>query len=188
MLSYLADFENHFGPLRLFRSHAFRTIMAAVTAAFIGFLIGPRLIARLRRLKFGQHYDDDRTGDLAKRFDKKNTPTMGGLLIFVSVFVSSWLWAAPNIWVWVALFVYAALTGVGYRDDYLKVVRKSRNGISSREKIFWQTLITVAALAALLWHPTSSERIRELWVPFVKHPVIARLSIVARPPDCLAKP
>ena len=171
MLSYLADFENHFGPLRILRSLTFRTVMAAVTATFIGFLIGPWLIAKLRRLKFGQHYDDDRTGDLAQRFDKKNTPTMGGLLIFAAVFVSAGLWAAPNIWVWVALFVYTALTAVGFRDDYLKVVRKTRQGISSTEKIIWQTLITILALAALLWHPASAVKIRELWVPFIKHSV-----------------
>ena len=171
MLSFLADYANHFGPLRLFASHTFRTVMATITAIFIGFLVGPPLIARLRRLKFGQHYDDDRTGDLAKRFDKKNTPTMGGLLIFVAVFVSSVLWAAPNIWVCVALFVYTALTAVGFRDDYLKVVRKSRDGISSWEKILWQTLITVVALVALLLHHDSTDNIRELWVPFVKHSV-----------------
>ena len=146
MLSYLADYENFFGPLRVFRSQTFRTVGAAVTAALIGFLIGPWLIAKLRKLKFGQHYDDDRTGDLAARFDKKNTPTMGGLLIFAAVFFSSFLWAAPNIWVVIALFVYTALTAVGFRDDWLKVVRKNRHGISSREKIFWQTLVTVLAL------------------------------------------
>jgi phospho-N-acetylmuramoyl-pentapeptide-transferase len=77
MLSYLADYESHFHPLRLLRSHTFRTVMAAITAIFIGFLIGPRLIAKLRRLKFGQHYDDDRTGELAQRFDKKDTPSCG---------------------------------------------------------------------------------------------------------------
>lgn len=172
MLSYLADFENHFGPLRLLRFITFRTLLAAVTAAFIGFLIAPRLIARLRRLKFGQHYDDDRTGDLAKKFDKKNTPTMGGLLIFAAVFGATFLWAMPNIWVVVAMFVYTALTAVGFRDDYLKVVRKSRAGINSVEKICWQTLITIIALALLLWHPLSAEKIRELWVPFVKHPLL----------------
>jgi phospho-N-acetylmuramoyl-pentapeptide-transferase len=79
----------------------------------------------------------------------------------------------------VALFVYAALTAVGFRDDYLKVVRKSRDGISSRAKIFWQTLITFAALGLLLAHPASGEKIRELWVPFVKHPVVASLPIGA---------
>jgi phospho-N-acetylmuramoyl-pentapeptide-transferase len=179
MLSLLASYEPLFGPLRILRSLTFRTVLAAVTAAFIGFMIGPRLIRQLRRLKFGQHYDDDRTGDLARRFDKKNTPTMGGLLIFASVFLSSLLWAAPNIWMAVALFVYAALTAVGFRDDYLKVVRKSRDGISSRAKIFWQTLITFAALGLLLAHPASGEKIRELWVPFVKHPVVASLPIGA---------
>ena len=75
MLSYLANFEDFYGPLRVFRSLTFRTVGATVTAAMIGFIIGPWLIAKLRKLKFGQHYDDDRTGDLAQRFDKKNTAT-----------------------------------------------------------------------------------------------------------------
>jgi phospho-N-acetylmuramoyl-pentapeptide-transferase len=171
MLSFLADYSDYLGPLRVLRYISVRTIGATGTAAFIGFIIGPWLIRQLKRLKFGQHYDDDRTGDLAQRFDKKNTPTMGGLLIFGSVFLSSVLWAGPNIWVFVALFVYAALTAVGYRDDYLKVVHRNRDGISSREKMFWQTLTTILALAVLLWHPQSSEKIREFWVPFIKHPV-----------------
>jgi len=181
MLSYLANFEEFYGPLRVFRSLTFRTVGATVTAAMIGFIIGPWLIAKLRKLKFGQHYDDDRTGDLAQRFDKKNTPTMGGLLIFASVFGSSLLWAEPKIWVEVALFVYAALTAVGFRDDWLKVVHKNRNGISSREKIFWQTLVTVVALVALLWPPASAEKIRELWVPFVKHPVYVFSGVIGLP-------
>jgi len=171
MLSYLADFEYLWGPLRILRFLTFRALMAAGTATVIGFFIGPWLIARLRKLKYGQHYDDSRTGELAQRFDKKNVPTMGGLLIFFSVFVSSVLWAAPNIWVYTALFVYAALTGVGFRDDYLKAVHKNKDGISSREKIIWQTLVTVGALAALLLHPTSGSKITELWAPFFKEPV-----------------
>jgi len=158
MLSYLSNYADVFGPLRVLHYITIRTLLAAGTAALIGFLIGPWLIAHLRRLKFGQHYDDDRTGDLASRFDKKNTPTMGGLLIFASVLGSSFLWAAPNVWVVVALFVYAALTAVGFRDDYLKVVRKNRHGISSGAKIFWQSVTTALALAALLMHPASSER------------------------------
>jgi phospho-N-acetylmuramoyl-pentapeptide-transferase len=177
MLSLLAGYDEHFGPLRVLRYITLRTLLAAGTAAFIGFVIGPWLIAQLRRMKFGQHYDDDRTGDLASRFDKKNTPTMGGLLIFASVLGSSVLWAAPNVWVAVALFVYTALTAVGFRDDYLKVMRKSRDGISSGAKIFWQTMITAVALVALLAHPASAEKIRELWVPFVKHPVLASMPI-----------
>jgi phospho-N-acetylmuramoyl-pentapeptide-transferase len=179
MLSYLSNFDTVFGPLRVLRYITVRTLLAAGTASLIGFVIGPWLISRLRLLKFGQNYDDDRTGDLASRFDKKNTPTMGGLLIFASVFGSSFLWAAPNVWVVVALFVYAALTAVGFRDDYLKVVRKNRNGISSGAKIFWQSVTTALALTALLMHPASSEKIRELWVPFVKHPIVGSMPIAA---------
>ena len=177
MLSYLANWDSHFGPLRELRYITVRSLLAAATAALIGFIIGPLLIRWLRRLKLGQHYDDDRTGELAHRFDKKNTPTMGGVLIFASVFLSSFLWAAPNVWTFVALFVYTALTAVGFRDDYLKIARKSRDGISSGEKILWQTLITVAALAVLLLHPMSARKIGELWVPFVKHPMIASMPI-----------
>jgi phospho-N-acetylmuramoyl-pentapeptide-transferase len=179
MLSSLAELENVWGPLRVLRYLTLRTLLAAGTAMVVGFVIGPWLITKLRRLKFGQHYDDDRTGDLATRFDKKNTPTMGGLLIFISVAVSTLLWAAPNVWVLTALFVYAALTAVGFRDDYLKVVRKSRDGISSREKLFWQTTITLVALVVLAWHPLSAENIRELWVPFLKVPLVAAMPLIA---------
>jgi len=177
MLSYLSEFESHFGPLRLLRFITLRTLLAAIVAMFIGFAIGPWLIDRLRRLKFGQHYDDDRVGDLAQRFDKKNTPTMGGLMIFIAVFVSTLLCATPNVWVLVAMFVYASLTAVGFRDDYLKVVRKNRDGISSREKIFWQTLVTAIALGVLVFHPLSANKIRELWVPFVKYPVLVGMPV-----------
>ncbi len=172
MLSYLANYENIFHPLRLLRYLTVRTLLAAATALIIGFIIGPWLIRRFRSLKFGQHYDDDRTGDLAKRFDKKNTPTMGGLIIFISVFLSSVLWAAPNVWVFVSLFVYTVLTVAGWRDDYLKVVHKNRDGISSWEKIGWQSLAALGAVVVLLLHPESTHKIREFWVPFVKTALI----------------
>jgi phospho-N-acetylmuramoyl-pentapeptide-transferase len=179
MLSYLAHYFTFYGPLRLLRYVTLRSLCSTGTAALIGFIIGPWLISRLKVLKFGQHYDDDRTGDLATRFDKKNTPTMGGLLIFFSVFISSILWAATNVWVVVSLFVFTALTAVGLRDDYLKVIRKSRDGISSKEKILWQTLTTIIAVVILYLHPTSALKIRELWIPFIKHPIVASLPLAA---------
>ena len=177
MLSYLADYDQYFEPLRLLQYHSFRMLMAIVTATVIGFLLGPWIIHKLRVLKFGQHYDDDRTGELAAKFDKKNTPTMGGLLIFGSVFLSTALWARPNVWVFVAMFVYAALTAVGFRDDYLKVIRKSRDGISSGEKMLWQTVITLLALGFLMLDAQSAIKIRELWVPFLKHPVLVAMPL-----------
>lgn len=177
MLSYLADYAHLWGPLRILRYLTLRTLLAAGTATVVGFIIGPWLIAHLRRLKFGQHYDDDRTGELASRFDKKNTPTMGGLLIYLSVASSTLLWAEPNIWVLTSLFVYTALTAVGFRDDYLKAVKKNRDGISSREKLFWQTAVTAIALIMLGISPLSAQHIRELWVPFFKTPVFLFIGV-----------
>ena len=176
MLSYLSDYDHLFGPLRLLHYITVRTVGAAVTALFIGFLIGPWLIGRFRELKFGHGYIDERTGSLgATYFDKKHTPTMGGLIIFIAVFASGVLWAEPNVWVFVALLVYTLLTVPGWRDDYLKVVHKNKDGIKSWEKIAWQSLATIAALGILLWHPLSSAKIRELWLPFFKTAVIAHM-------------
>ena len=176
MLSYLSNYAHVFGPLRLLHYISVRTVLAALTALLIGFIIGPWLIRRFRELKFGHGYIDERTGELgATYFDKKHTPTMGGLIIFISVFVSTVLWAEPNIWTFVALFVYTALTIPGWRDDYLKIVHKNKDGIRSWEKIAWQSLATLAALGLLLWHPQSSAKIRELWVPFFKYAVIQHM-------------
>ncbi len=176
MLSYLADYAHLWGPLRLLHYITVRTVGAATTSLCIGFIIGPWLIRRFRELKLGHGYIDERTGSLgATYFDKRHTPTMGGLIIFISLFVSAVLWAEPNIWVFVALFVYTALTVPGWRDDYLKVVHKNKDGIKSWEKIAWQTFATVVALVALLWHPASAAKIRELWVPFVKTAVIPHM-------------
>ena len=125
MLSNFAQYSRYFGPLRLLQYLTVRTMLATVTAAFIGFLAGPALIRRFRALKFGRAYADGRTGGMGDQFDKKTTPPMGGLIIFLAVFVSSVLWAAPNVWVFVSLFVYAVLTYAGWRDDYLKIVART---------------------------------------------------------------
>lgn len=176
MLSYLAEFSDYFGPLRLLKYITMRTALAALTSLAIGFVLGPILIRKFKQLKFGHGYIDDRTGALgATYFDKKHTPTMGGLIIFIAVFFSAVLWAVPNVWVFTSLFVYAALTVPGFRDDYLKVVHKNRDGISSWEKIAWQSLATAGALTLLLLHPDSATKIREFWVPFFKQAVIVHM-------------
>src|SRR5690606_28182501 len=137
MLSYLAELEHLWGPLRLFRYISFRGLFAAGTSLMIGFVLGPWLIARLRRLSMRQVFRDrSEVGDLADLHrTKANTPTMGGLLIFSSVTVSALLWARPNVWVLVALFVFTGLTALGFADDYLKIARGNSNGVSSRQKL-----------------------------------------------------
>jgi phospho-N-acetylmuramoyl-pentapeptide-transferase len=176
MLSYLAAYQEYFGPLRLLRYQSLRTVLAAGTALVIGFIVGPWLIRRFRELKLAHGYVDERAG-VADANDayKARTPTMGGLIIFIAVFLSSVLWAAPNVWVFVSLLVYTLLTIPGWRDDYLKVVHKNKDGIRSWEKIAWQSMAALAALGVLLWHPTSAQKIRELWVPFVKYAVVQHM-------------
>lgn len=172
MLTYLAEFEEFYGPLRLLRFITLRVLLSAGTAFLLGVLVAPWLIRRFRTLKLGHGYIDDRTSGLGDGGDvKKHTPTMGGLIIFLAVLVSAVLWATPNVWVVVALLVYGLLTVPGWRDDYLKVVHRNRDGIRATEKILWQSLAAVAALTILVWHPLSADKIREFWVPFLKHAV-----------------
>lgn len=179
MLSYLADFEHYWGPLRLFRYITFRALFGSGTALLIGFVIAPYLLDRLRKLKAHQSLRDaSEVGNLAAlHAGKKDTPTMGGLMIYFSVTISTFLWAKPNIYVVCALFVYTALTVLGFMDDYAKITKKNSAGVSSRKKLFFQTLVTGVFLAALLWFPETGERMRELWVPFLKGPLIMVLPI-----------
>jgi len=174
MLSYLADLEHIWGPLRLFRYITFRGLFAAGTALLIGFIIGPWLIAKLKEFKLAQSFrDKSQVGDLAAlHAGKKNTPTMGGLMIYTSVTVSTLLWARPNVYILTALLVYTGLTILGFADDYLKVSKKNSKGVSSRQKLLWQFVIAAGALAILLAGVESGAKMREIWVPFVKDPVL----------------
>lgn len=179
MLSYLAEFEEYYGPLRLLRFLTLRVLMSAGTALLIGYLTGPFVIRKLRELSLQQSFrTKDEVGKLADLHSgKKNTPTMGGVLIFISVVLSALLWAAPNVWVLTALFVYSSLALLGFRDDFLKVSKKDSRGVSSRFKLLWQMGTTLITVAILLNVPESADKIRELWLPFFKDPVIAYMPI-----------
>jgi len=179
MLSYLAQYEEVFGPLRLLRFLTLRMLLAAGTALLIGYLMGPWLIGLLRRLSFQQSFRDAaEVGKLAELHSgKKNTPTMGGLLIYASVTVSAVLWAQFNVWTLTALFVYTSLTALGFLDDYLKVSKRNSKGFPSRGKLIWQSLTTVATLAILLNHPMSAAKIQELWLPFLKSAVMTQMPL-----------
>ncbi len=174
MLSYLAEYDALFGPLRLFRYITLRSVMAAATALAIGFAIGPWLLASLRRFGLAQTLRNDReVGRLAElHAEKRDTPTMGGLLIFLSLTVSTVLWARPNIYVLVALFVFAGLTLIGFIDDYKKVTQRSSRGVPGGIKLIAQAVITFAALGLLLANELSSSKIGEIWIPFLKMPLL----------------
>jgi phospho-N-acetylmuramoyl-pentapeptide-transferase len=165
MLSYLSDLEASFGPLRIFGSLVFRALFAGVTALMLGFLIAPRLFAKLRLLKASQSLrTKDQVGALADlHASKSHTPTMGGLMICVSVVASVVLWARPNVYVYACLLVYLGLTVIGFSDDYLKVTKKSSAGLPGRLKLIGQAVLAGVVLLMLAAFPESS---RSMWVPF----------------------
>ena len=192
MLSYLQFYEEFFGPLRLFQFISVRAIIAGITAMLIGFFIGPRLIRFLQDFGARQAFrDKDEVGDLAELHKaKEKTPTMGGLLIFFSVVVSTILCAEPNIYVVAALVTYSLLTIVGFTDDYLKISKKNSKGLSGRYKLLGQ-LLTTGVLVFMILGPLSevltglnkgaiesADQMRELWIPFYKDPIYIGMPIL----------
>src|SRR5207244_11288439 len=108
---------------------------------------------------------------------KQGTPTMGGVLIIATIFISSFLWARPdNRFVWLALFAMLYLGGLGFADDYLKVTKKKSDGISGRIKLVCQIVLAAIVAGVFLTNPLLEVQARALYVPFVKAPVIANMS------------
>jgi phospho-N-acetylmuramoyl-pentapeptide-transferase len=149
--------------LYVFRYITFRTIYATITALMISFLLGPWLIATLQRLQIGQTI---RKVGPESHFVKEGTPTMGGALILLAIILPTLLWAdLTNIYIWVTLLVISGYGAVGFIDDYLKVVRKNSDGISARQKMFWQ--ITIALIAMVLLYSNGLDT--RLSFPFFKN-------------------
>ncbi|HEY8900698.1 MAG TPA: phospho-N-acetylmuramoyl-pentapeptide-transferase [Chthoniobacterales bacterium] len=160
----------------------FRAICAAVTAFLLCLFFGNRVIRKLISLKFGQPI---RTAEeVNKLFElhgaKKGTPTMGGILILGSVIISSLLWARPtNGFVWLVLISTVFLGGIGFYDDYLKIAKKSSDGISSRLKFALQCILA-AGFTAFFFHDAKLwEQAQSLYLPFFKEPVLMHLGFGA---------
>ncbi|MFN7779200.1 MAG: phospho-N-acetylmuramoyl-pentapeptide-transferase [Betaproteobacteria bacterium] len=128
---------NVFGYLTL------RAVLAAATALVIGLAAGPWVIRKLTELKIGQAV---RTDGPQTHLSKSGTPTMGGVLILISIAITTLLWAdLGNRFVWVVLLVTLGFGWVGWVDDYRKVVHRNPKGMSAKEKYFWQSLIALVA-------------------------------------------
>ncbi len=165
MLLWLAQFfQQDVGPLRVFSFISFRAVFATLTALTIGLMAGPAVIRLLTRLKVGQAV---RTDGPQTHLVKSGTPTMGGLLILIAITVSTLLWCDwSNRFIWVVLIVTIGFGIVGWVDDYRKVVYKDPNGMSSREKYFWQSLIGIVA-AVYLAFAVSGQSNAEVWTLFI---------------------
>ncbi|MBU3605986.1 MULTISPECIES: phospho-N-acetylmuramoyl-pentapeptide-transferase [unclassified Polynucleobacter] len=161
MLLILAQWlQDDYGFLRVFNYITFRAVMATVTALLIGLAAGPWVIRKLSALKMGQAV---RTDGPQTHLVKSGTPTMGGVLILIGIFVSCMLWAdLSNRFIWIVMIVTFGFGAIGWVDDYRKVVRKDPNGMASREKFFWQTLIGLFAAIYLAFSVSEANNLKVL--------------------------
>ena len=149
LAQWLQGLSPEWGFFRVVQYQTFRAVMAAATALLIGLALGPSLIRYLTRLKVGQPI---RAYGVASHMVKSGTPTMGGALVLTSIVLSCVLWADwSNRFVWIVLTVMLAFGAVGWVDDWRKVVRKDPEGMRSREKYAWQSLIGLLAALALVF-------------------------------------
>jgi len=161
--------------LRLFKYITVRSAGAALTALVISWWLGPRVIAWLKRLKFGQEYSDKAEvagGMTARLLSKKGTPTMGGILIILALNLTTILWAQLNTLVLLSLLSVVVLTALGFYDDYAKIIQQSGGGAKSKVKLLIQTILAVFIGLYLWLLPSTSKLVTEIMVPFYKHPVL----------------
>ncbi|MBY4899321.1 phospho-N-acetylmuramoyl-pentapeptide-transferase [Cupriavidus sp. AU9028] len=165
MLLALAQWlQDDYSFLRVFNYLTFRAVMANLTALVIGLAFGPWVIRKLTELKIGQAV---RTVGPQTHLVKAGTPTMGGVLVLLSIFVSTVLWCDwSNRFIWVVMVVTFGYGAIGWVDDYRKVVYRDPRGMSSGEKYFWQTLIGIVAAVYLAFSISEASNVK-VWELFV---------------------
>jgi phospho-N-acetylmuramoyl-pentapeptide-transferase len=160
LAQWLQTLSPEYGAFRVFQYLTFRAVMAALTALLIGLAAGPYVIRRLRELKIGQPI---RGYGMETHLSKSGTPTMGGVLILLSIAISTLLWVdLSNRFVWIVLIVTLGFGAIGWADDWRKVVHKDPEGMASREKYFWQSVIGLLAALYLVFSISESSNMRVL--------------------------
>src|SRR6185436_18391630 len=181
--------EDRVSALRLARYITVRSAGAAITALVLSWWLGPRVIAWLKRLKFGQDYADkaeEAGGMVARVLSKKGTPTMGGILIITVLNLTTLLWTDWNTLIQLTLLSVLVLTALGFYDDYAKIIQQSGGGTKPHVKL-WVQFTLAAFVAVYLWKlpatsflrlPDNTDSIESnlisvLMVPLYKYPIQA---------------
>ena len=162
--------QHYVAPFRIFRYVTFRTAFASLTALFTALIVGPLVIGRLRDFQIGQYIREE--GPKAHQ-KKAGTPTMGGLLIVISIVVPTLLWAdLSNRFIWLAVFSTCAYAAIGFTDDYTKVTHRRNLGLTSRAKFGLQVAASIVIASMLIAMQTYGMYSTRLIVPFLKqfHP------------------
>ena len=162
----LYPFHTQFGVLNVTRYITFRTAAASLSALAISLLLGPWMVRRLREFQIGQVIRQE--GPQSHRA-KAGTPTMGGLLILTAALVPTLLWAdLTNVYVWIAVLTTAAFGGIGFADDYLKIVRRDHHGLRPRYKMGWQIAVALVVGIVLMVLQEQGAYNTRLIFPFFK--------------------
>ncbi|QJC57490.1 Phospho-N-acetylmuramoyl-pentapeptide-transferase [Polaromonas vacuolata] len=167
LAQWLQTTSPEFSFLRVFQYLTFRAVMAALTGLLIGLSAGPFVIRRLIALKIGQPIRDYA---MQTHLSKSGTPTMGGVLILLSIAISTLLWAdLSNRFVWIVLLVTLGFGAIGWADDWRKVVHKDPEGMPSREKYLWQSAVGLVAALCLVFSisESSNSRAFDLFISWV---------------------
>ncbi|MEK9804550.1 MAG: phospho-N-acetylmuramoyl-pentapeptide-transferase [Curvibacter sp.] len=168
LAQWLQTLSPEFGYFRVFQYLTFRAVMAALTALLIGLAAGPWVIRRLTALKIGQPV---RGYGMETHLSKSGTPTMGGVLILMAIGISTLLWFdLSNRFVWVVLWVTLGFGAIGWVDDWRKVVNKDPEGMRSREKYLWQSVVGLIAAFYLLFliSGSSNQGVWEFFMNWVR--------------------
>ena len=164
LTQWLQGLGPEFGFLRVFQYLTFRAVMAAMTALLVGLFAGPYFIRMLTALKIGQPV---RGYAMQTHLSKGGTPTMGGVLILFAIALSTLLWFDwSNRFTWIVLLVTLGFGAIGWADDWRKVVRKDPEGMPSREKYIWQSLIGLIAAFYLAFSVAETSNLRVLQLFF----------------------
>jgi len=168
LLKFLYPLVKYFTFFNIFQYITFRAAYAAITALLLSFILGPWVIEKLKSLKARQTIRDDGP---QSHFKKTGTPTMGGILIVVSIVVSVLLWQdLENPYTWILLLSVVGFSLIGFVDDYIKIVRKNSEGLRASFKFTGQILLSTAIV--LILYSRGGEHTTLFYVPFVKKAVL----------------
>ena len=165
MLYYLSLFRDDVSFLNIFSYITFRTGAAIFTAFLLTLLIGPKVVSKLRSYKIQQI---EREYGPASHLSKSGTPTMGGVLILMSLCTSVLLWAKwDNPYIWLLLFTTATLGFAGIMDDYTKLVKKNPEGMKSSIKLAIQLFTAIVVVGYLALNPPNAQYSTSLIIPYM---------------------
>src|SRR5215813_1452193 len=158
--------QRYVSGFRVFRYTTFRTAFASLTALFLCIVLGPWLINKLRQFQIGQYIREEGPKSHQK---KAGTPTMGGVLIIISIVIPTLLWADLRYpYVWIALASLLGYGWIGFLDDYAKVTKRHNLGLTGKRKLTYQFGMAFVFAAVLLLMQAHNDFVTDINIPFFK--------------------